>query len=233
MDGVWALIPIKRVSLAKQRLAPVLRAAEREALMKAMAADVLRTVAEVRDLAGIAVVAGDEEGLRLARAVQAVAIEDAESRTQSEAVALGVARLLALNAAAVLALPADIPMATAAEIALVARCTAAAASRPPGRALTRVPSRDGDGSNAVGVSPPSALAFSFGPDSRRRHVAAAVSAGLGVHELHLPGIGLDIDGPDDLDALLRSKGAGLTHALLAESGIAARLGAGPPLMAAE
>jgi 2-phospho-L-lactate guanylyltransferase len=198
-----------------------------------MAADVLRTVAEVPGLAGMAVVAGDEEGLRLARAVRAVAIEDPASRTQSEAVALGVSHLLARNAAAVLALPADIPMATAAEIASVARCAAAAASRPPGRALTLVPSRDGDGSNAVGVSPPSALAFSFGPDSRRRHVAAAVRTGLDVHELNLPGIGLDIDGPDDLAALLRLRGPGSTHVLLAESGIAARLGAGLSPVAAE
>jgi 2-phospho-L-lactate/phosphoenolpyruvate guanylyltransferase len=233
MSGIWALIPIKRMSAAKQRLASVLSAEERAALMTAMATDVLRTVSAVRGLAGVLVVAGDETGLRIARGVGADAIEDRLSDTQSAAVTLGVSHLAARNAAAVLVLPADIPMATAAEIALVAEY-AAAASRQHNRAVTLVPSRDGDGSNALAVSPISALTFCFGPDSRRRHLAAAEEAGLAVRELSLPGIGLDIDGPDDLRELLRLGGQGLTHALLAKRGIGARFAdTAAAMMAAE
>lgn len=222
MGGVWALIPIKRMSAAKQRLASLLSPEERAALMAAMAADVIRTVSAVSGLAGILVVAGDEHGLHLARGLGADAIQDQVSDTQSAAVTVGVSHLAARNAAAVLVLPADIPMATAAEIAHVADCAAAAARRS-GRALTLVPSRDGDGSNALALSPVWALTFSFGPNSRRRHVVAATEANLSVRELSLPGIALDIDRPGDVRDLLRLKGQGLTHAVLAKRGIAARL----------
>jgi 2-phospho-L-lactate guanylyltransferase len=234
MGGIWALIPIKRLSAAKQRLGSVLSPEERAGLMAAMATDVLRTVSAVRRLAGILVVAGDENGLRLARAAGADAIEDRGGGTQSAAVTLGVSHLAARHATAVLTLPADIPMATAAEIALVADCAAVAASRRPEGALTLVPSRDGDGSNALAVSPISALTFRFGPDSRRRHLVQAQEAGFAVRELSLPGIGLDIDGPDDLRELLRLSGQGLTHALLAKRGIGARFAdTAAALMAAE
>ncbi len=223
MTQIWAVIPIKRLDGAKQRLARVLDAETRAGLMRAMAADVLRAATEAPGLAGIVVVAGDEAGERLARDAGVASIRDRACSGQSDAVARGVDYIGARGAAALLALPADIPLATAAEMGRVAARAAATLSRGPARSMILVPARDGDGSNAVAVAPPSALRFHFGPDSRRRHLAAAAALALDVDQFDLPGIGLDIDTPDDLAELLGRPGCGQTHAFLADAGIAHRL----------
>ena len=82
------------------------------------------------------------------------------------------------------------------------------------------------GSNCIAVTPPGLIPFSFGNDSFRPHLAAARARGVEPRILDLPGIGLDIDTPDDLRQLIARGGGTRTHAYLASSGIAARLGEG-------
>lgn len=73
--------------------------------------------------------------------------------------------------------------------------------------VTLVPSRDGDGTNAILVSPPDAFAPSFGPGSFARHRAQAAAAGIACRTLELPGLALDIDEPHDLrDLMQRTRG---------------------------
>jgi 2-phospho-L-lactate guanylyltransferase len=47
------------------------------------------------------------------------------------------------------------------------------------------------------------LAPSFGPDSRRRHMADAEAAGVPAEVVEVPSLALDVDTPDDLEALQR------------------------------
>jgi len=101
-------------------------------------------------------------------------------------------------AAAMLAVPGDIPRATAAEIAAVV------AARRPAPSLTIVPAHDGRGSNAVLCSPPLVMPLRFGDDSFLPHLASARALGIEPTIVKLPGIGLDIDQPDDALALLRA-----------------------------
>lgn len=61
------------------------------------------------------------------------------------------------------------------------------------------PDRVGTGTNAVALHDPSGFAFAFGPDSFARHLAAAQGQARVVAR---PGLGLDIDTPDDLDAAI-------------------------------
>jgi 2-phospho-L-lactate guanylyltransferase len=68
-----------------------------------------------------------------------------------------------------------------------------------------VPSHDGQGTNAILVSPPDAFAPSFGPGSFARHKAQAEAAGIASLELTLPGLALDIDEPPDLKRLMEAK----------------------------
>ena len=51
---IWALVPVKDLRDAKQRLADVLDADERRALFRAMLEDVLAVLAACRSLAGVA-----------------------------------------------------------------------------------------------------------------------------------------------------------------------------------
>ena len=66
-----------------------------------------------------------------------------------------------------------------------------------------VPASDLGGSNCVVCSPPNCMEFGFGEDSFRRHIATARRLGIEPTVLKLPGIGLDVDTPEDLQALAR------------------------------
>jgi 2-phospho-L-lactate guanylyltransferase (CobY/MobA/RfbA family) len=68
------------------------------------------------------------------------------------------------------------------------------------------PSHDRDGTNAVLAAPPDALfPLSFGPGSFARHLAAAGMMGLACRVVELAGLGLDVDEPRDLQALIALK----------------------------
>ena len=51
---LWAVVPVKNLQDAKQRLASVLSAGERLELFRAMLEDVLSALSECRGLAGVA-----------------------------------------------------------------------------------------------------------------------------------------------------------------------------------
>ena len=65
-----------------------------------------------------------------------------------------------------------------------------------------VPDRHGTGTNALVLSPPDAIAPSFGPGSLARHVAAAEQAGVPHSVEDVPGLALDVDTPADLAELI-------------------------------
>ena len=71
------------------------------------------------------------------------------------------------------------------------------------RSALIVPDRHGTGTNALLLTPPDVLAPSFGPDSRRRHLADASTSGVPAEVVELDSLALDIDTPDDLEALQR------------------------------
>ena len=66
-----------------------------------------------------------------------------------------------------------------------------------------VPDRHGTGTNALLLSPPDAIAPSFGPGSFERHAQAARAGGLAYGVAQVPGLVLDVDTPDDLAELTR------------------------------
>ena len=123
-------------------------------------------------------------------------MDDDAATGHTGAVAAMARRLVASGRPAMLALPGDIPRVTAAEIA--ALCAAAAAPAP---SFTISPARDELGSNAVLLVPPEAVPLRFGDNSFFPHLDAARRMGIDPRVVPLPGIGLDIDTPEDLAAL--------------------------------
>ena len=71
----------------------------------------------------------------------------------------------------------------------------------PPPSLVVVPDRHGTGTNALVISPPRALAPSFGPGSCARHQELARAAGVRSRVVEVPSLALDVDTPDDLRAL--------------------------------
>ena len=196
--GVWAAVPVKEFAGAKQRLAPLLTPGQRQALAAAMVEDVLAVLADA-PLAGVMVNTVDPLATELARRFGARVVTDNARDGHTGAVA-AMARILAAEGReAMLTVPGDIPRATVTEIAAVI------AARRPAPSLTIVPSHDERGSNAVLCSPPLVMPLRFGDDSFLPHLAAARAVGIEPTILRLPGIGLDIDQPLDMQALLRAE----------------------------
>ena len=214
---MWAVVPLKDLPQAKQRLASALSQDERRGLFAAMAEDVLAALAASPGLAGILAVTRDEACARLAERYGARLCREPENRGHTAAVRAAATMLVAEGAEGLLQVPGDVPLLTPSEIALVLT------AHRPAPAFTIVPSRDRLGSNCVVCSPPEAVPLRFGDDSFFPHLAAARAAGIEPTVLPLPGLGLDIDTPEDLAALLAAPAATRTHVYLRECGIAARL----------
>ena len=194
-SGVWAAVPVKEFAGAKQRLSPLLTSQQRQALAAAMLEDVLAALADA-PIAGIMVNTLDPLATEIARRYGARVITDNARDGHTGAVA-AMARILAEEGNDMLALPGDIPRVTATEIAAVIEARRAAPS------LTIVPAHDGRGSNAVLCSPALVMPLQFGDDSFVPHLAAARALGIEPTVVGLPGIGLDIDQPRDIEVLRR------------------------------
>ena len=197
MTDVWAGVPVKEFTGAKQRLAALLSPEQREILAETMLEDVLSALAGATHLAGILVNTVDPRAAELAKRYGARVVTDGARDGHTGAVN-GMARLLlAEGEAALLTVPGDIPRVTSREIdAVVSSCRDAPS-------FTIVPAHDELGSNAVICAPPFAVPLRFGDDSYFPHLMAARRCGIEPDILRLPGIGLDIDHPVDLLTFLR------------------------------
>jgi 2-phospho-L-lactate guanylyltransferase len=190
--GIWAVVPVKDTSAAKQRLASAVPQHPRQQLMLAMLEDVLAALAEADELAGRLLVTSDPAAQRLAARYGFDWLTDGAGDGHTGAVAAAARHLAGNGAGGMLTVPGDIPLVTAAEIARLLD------AHRPARAFTIAPSHDELGSNAIIVSPPDAVPLRFGDNSFFPHLAAAEARGIRPTVLPLPGIALDIDNPDDL-----------------------------------
>ena len=218
---IGAVLPIKDFRQAKQRLAGFLSAVERRLLAEAMAEDVLETLSQVSELSEIIVVTRDERAFELAARHGARVLTEPSNDGQSAAVERAAAAMGRAGVESLLQVPGDVPGASADEIAAVLAAHGRASDGAP--AVTLVPSYDRRGTNCVLCSPPDALPFAFGHDSFGPHCEAARAQGIAPRIIALPGLGLDIDTPDDLRAFVARPAAGRTLDYLRESGIAERL----------
>ena len=216
----WAILPVKEMAGAKQRLAPLLSPEERIGLMQVMLRDVLAALSAARGLAGIALVTLDPWAEALAQQHGARIITAGARKGHTCAVVTAAGQLKAEGVPAILTLPGDIPAAKAMEIEAIIQ----AANAAP--AFIIAPAHDEQGSNAILMSPPDAVKLRFGEDSYFPHLAAARAAGITPHILPLPGIAMDIDHPADIArfASLPEAAATQTLAWLKQNGILARLG---------
>jgi 2-phospho-L-lactate/phosphoenolpyruvate guanylyltransferase len=219
MSGVWAVVPVKEFTGAKQRLSPALSPEERRALATIMLEDVLDAVSAVRELAGLIVVTVDPAATSLAVRHGARVVNEGAREGHTGAVAAAQRLLVREGRAAMMTMPGDIPLLTSAEIA------ATLAAHPAAPAFTIVPAHDDLGSNTIVCSPPDAVPLRFGEDSFYPHLDAARSRGIDPLVIRHPGIGMDIDNPVDLIAFLKKspRASTRTHAFLERSGVARRL----------
>lgn len=214
---MWAIVPIKQFRLAKARLAPVLNPEQRRDLMRAMAMDVLDSLAATPGIERIVIVSSEDEVAALADRIDAIVLSESSGGGLNEAVTLGAELAAQGGAAGILVVHGDLPLASAEGF------TAMLQRHGPAPAVTLATDREGDGSNCLACSPPEIIPFLFGPGSRQAHVAAARDRGIEAVVIESPTLGLDVDDPEDLRALLACKHEGRSVAFLRSSGIASRL----------
>jgi 2-phospho-L-lactate guanylyltransferase len=207
-----AILPIKTLDRAKQRLASELDAMPRRALVEAMFSDALIALRRAKAIDSVLVVTPDHVAQRMAAGYGAAVIEDTDTG-HNDAARRGIERATALGADRVLLVPGDCPLLDPGELDELA------ARRLRPRSVVVVPDRHGTGTNALLIAPPGALAPSFGEGSHDRHLEQARAAGLTAESAPVPSLALDVDTPEDLaavmDALERSRGgAALTRGML-------------------
>ncbi|HET7850633.1 MAG TPA: 7,8-didemethyl-8-hydroxy-5-deazariboflavin synthase CofG, partial [Pseudolabrys sp.] len=209
-SNVWAVVPVKRFALAKQRLAAVLDASKRAELARVMLADVLEALARSKThIGGVVVVTSDAEAAALAEKYDASVVSDEGREGLNAAIRLGLDCVADNGGEGVLIVPSDVPHLLP---QMVAR--AVDAIQAP-NTLAAVPAADDRGTNLLGCRPAGALPLCFGPGSFDSHCEAARAQGMAVRVLPIDSLGLDLDRPKNLDDFLALKSATRTHGLLA------------------
>jgi 2-phospho-L-lactate guanylyltransferase len=202
-----AILPIKSFGEAKQRLAHELRPGPRRALAEAMYSDVLIALRRTSSIDGVLVVSGDKGAQQIAGGYGAGVLDD-QNRGHSAATLLGIEQAMESGARRVLLVPGDCPLLDHEELeGLLGR-------RAGSRSALIVPDRHGLGTNALLLTPPDSLEPAFGPGSCERHAAGARGQGTPHEVVHVPSLALDIDTPEDLEALqekLRTAHGGAAH----------------------
>lgn len=212
---MWAVVPLKQLEQAKARLASVLSAEERRALMLAMARDVLTALGRSKRLKGILIVSRTPEADALAQAFGTERFAEGPDANLSQALVQASEHLASrLGADGVMIVPADVPLITPAEIDGVLA--------QHGQ-VTVVPDDENVGTNCLICSPPNCIPYVFDGSSFKPHVDAAFRQGITPTIMPSAGFALDIDTPDDLRTLLNRDPACQTSSYLVKSGIAERL----------
>ena len=196
---VSALMPVKGFSNAKQRLNPLLDAADRELFAEVMFRDVLKQVLKARGLAATCVVTGDGKVAEIATSLGAQVIREKAEKGETEAVDFARLELKQLGREAILVIPGDLPLVRSADIEEVL------AQIPNGAAFPfalLVPSHDRMGTNALLLAPPDIIKLRFGYDSFSYHMSQVSTQGLPVRFIENERIALDIDEPKDLQQFL-------------------------------
>ena len=188
------LIPVKSLDNAKQRLGAAYDQAHRTGLAEAMLIDVLTAAIGVRDRIDLYLVTGDPGAQSLAAEFGIGVIPDRRNESETAAIEMATAWCEARGYDTTVVIPGDIPLITADELHRVLDAA-------PDAGVLMVPAYDRRGSNCVLRRPAGIIPLRFGNDSFLPHCEAARNTGKPLIVLELPGIGLDIDHPHELDML--------------------------------
>jgi 2-phospho-L-lactate guanylyltransferase len=190
-----AIIPVRALEGAKSRLGGSLDAEERQDLVRLLLRRTIRAAGQVPEIKSVLVVSPDPAILELAVRDGATPLQQL-GEGLNEGLGEAAARAIADGASAILVLAADLPSISGSSIGEIV-ATAAAAASSARAIVVVVPDRHGGGTNALLLSPPDAIDFAFGVDSRIAHQAAARAADALSLEVDGP-LALDLDLPEDL-----------------------------------
>jgi 2-phospho-L-lactate guanylyltransferase len=191
------LVPVKDLTRAKTRLAPLLSEAERRHLAELLLEGTLRAACAVPGDYRRVVVTSYPPAAALAQALGMEVIHEGEQRSESHSVDSANAALEREGVTGLLRIPLDLPLVQSADLAAIL----AEAAR--GARAVLVPSLSGTGTNALYRSPPTLFPSHFGLGSLALHEAEARRATDALAILQLESLALDIDDAADVQELVR------------------------------
>lgn len=186
---IWALIPIKGSGQGKSRLAGMLSAPERDALVDTMLRHVVSTADKARMVSRTVLVGPSRHGLE--RGIPLIG-DPGNGLNDALAHALGEIACAQERPDRLIVIAADLPCLTPLDLDLLAEA--------PHRSIAIAPDRHGTGTNALSLPLPEAAGFRFryGTDSAAHHREEAERLGLNVETILSTGLEKDIDEPSDL-----------------------------------
>lgn len=194
----FALIPVKDLSKAKERLSLIFSQPERTALAYAMLEDVLRAMKGSRLLDRLFVVTSDENATELAKSLGVEIIKETKQEGESASVDYASKICKNMGAQTVLVIPGDAPLITHEDVDFILEKEKSYPS------IILVPARDEMGTNAILRKPSDVIPSRFGYDSLKKHIDEARQKNISYEVYNLPRVALDVDEPEDL-ALFASK----------------------------
>jgi 2-phospho-L-lactate/phosphoenolpyruvate guanylyltransferase len=192
--STFAILSVKSLEKAKQRLSDAVDFGHRRALAEAMYSDVLVAARRAAGIDTVLVVTSDRTASRIAGGYAVTVVDDTGS-SHSDAAALGISKAVAQGATRVLLIAGDCPLVSPAEL------DALLALPVSGRSAVIIPDRHGTGTNGLLLTPPDALTPAFGEGSRQRHIELATAQGSAPEVVEVPSLALDIDTPEDFELL--------------------------------
>jgi len=193
---IWAVVPIKRLAVAKQRLAAVLGDA-REEFAFLLACRTLDILFQSSRLAGLIVVTPDPRIAAHAASRGACTLDDGD-RPLNEACSLGLAAAAAKGASIAALMPSDLGALTAEGLSDVIDAYLRLRERAGPGAVGLVRCKEGTGTNMVLLDPAEPFQPSFGEQSFERHLEGLRER---AHEIESAPVSFDVDSPADLRRL--------------------------------
>jgi 2-phospho-L-lactate guanylyltransferase len=193
------LIPVKNLSSAKQRLAPVLDQPARTELAQVMLHDVMAAIDAWPGRPDCALVTSDPFAIDLAQQYDFELIPDRVNPGETGAIEMATHLCVARGIDFTLVIPADIPLLEASELDQIIQ-------HSPAQGSVLAPAADGRGTNAAFRRPANLFPLRFGNDSFKPHLAAAQATGKPCIVLQLPSLAIDVDNPEDLQRILSRPG---------------------------
>lgn len=189
------LIPTKALSDVKRRLSPLLNAEQRSRLFEAMLRDLLQQISRVEAVESVLLIGGGKDIANIASDNERHWLAERGNDLNS-AVTQGMAALKAAGHSEVLVLHGDLPLAGSDEIGQLI-----ASHRQHKKSISLVADNAAQGTNAMLVNCHCSIEFSYGEASLQRHEQQFKDRGIDYQTLGLPGIGFDIDTPNDVNQL--------------------------------
>jgi 2-phospho-L-lactate guanylyltransferase len=187
---VWAIVPAKSLVQGKSRLSPLLDADQRSGFARKLLEHVLDVLGAC-GLDGILVATGGDDVALLATARGAEVLRDRGDGSLADVVDRALEHVASRGAATALVLMADLPRVTPADVGALLDAL-------HGHEVALVRDHLGRHTNALAMSPPTAMATCFGrEDSFAAHRASALAAGLRTVVVESERIAFDVDLPVD------------------------------------